>query len=721
MDSAVMVPTGLQEAVEARVVERSEERRRRIELLQEPGGIAMADDPARIATRIDRLSRYHPDVRPVSPAAIAAHEPAAMAAAGAILERIIQTNDLLGVAYLEGGVAAARAVGRITIRDRRGRLAGYGTGSLVSPELLLTNHHVLSEAGTAEPSIVEFDYQDGIDGRPRPLRDLPLDPGRFFLADEGLDIALVAVKASPAQLASFGFNPLVQAEGKAIVGDFVTIIQHPRGEKKQIALRENRIVDVKDLFLHYESDTDPGSSGSPVFNDQWEIVALHHASVAAPGHAELGGIVNEGIRVSRLLAFLRDQRLPSTQQALLDRVFAEQIRLTGTTPREPRPPLDGAASDGAASDGAARPTPAGTARPGHDGWTPDGWTPDGPVPAGTPAEGTPAEGTVRPPSDGTARTLAVTAPFDLYIRCEAADPGRQSPTQEAVSIDPDYSTRRGYDPAFLAGGHRVPLPALHPDLVPLAAVNRSPSPAAGPPYVLPYHHFSVVLNKRRRLAFFTAVNIDGNASVRLRREPDRWTFDPRVPEEHQAGEEIYRANPLDRGHLVRRLDPAWGPSRGVAKLGNDDTFHFTNCAPQHADFNQNQTTWAGLEDYILENADNRDLTVSVFTGPVLADDDDPYRGVQLPRQFWKVVVMVKRTGELSATGYLLSQERLINGLEVVPEDFSYGEYKTFQVPVRRIEGLTRLSFGDLAAADPLDRMEAATTAKEISDPRRIQL
>ncbi|SDK60957.1 DNA/RNA non-specific endonuclease [Nonomuraea jiangxiensis] len=736
--AATTVPAGLREAVEARVAERSDERRRKIELLQEPGGIALADDPARVATRIDRLSRYHPDVRPVSPAALAAGEPAAMAAAGVVLERIIQTNDLLGVAYLDGGVAAARAVGRISIRDSRGRLVGYGTGTLVSPELLLTNHHVLSDAGTAEPSIVEFDYQDGIDGRPLPLQGLPLDPGRFFLADERLDIALVAVQANAAQLASYGFNRLVEAEGKAIVGDFVTIIQHPRGEKKQIALRENRIVDVADLFLHYETDTDPGSSGSPVFNDQWEIVGLHHASVPAPGRDELGGIVNEGIRVSRLLAFLRDQRLPSAQQALLDRVFTQRITLPGATPMEPRPALDGTA-------GSLGPVPAGTARPAADVPTPGGppsatpspagpsptapspagTAPDGTAPGGTTSDGTAwttSTGTSLQASTETARILSVTAPFELHIRCEVAEPGRQSPAQEeAISIDPDYSNRQGYDPGFLAGGHRVPLPLLSPDLVPLAAVNRSPSPAAGPPYVLPYHHFSVVLNKRRRLAFFTAVNIDGNTSVRLRREPDRWSFDPRVAEEEQVGEEIYRANPLDRGHLVRRLDPAWGATRGAAKLANDDTFHFTNCTPQHEDFNQNKTTWAGLEDYILENADNRDLKVTVFTGPVLAEDDDAYRGVQLPRQFWKVVVMVKRSGELSATGYLLSQERLIDGLEVAPADFSYGEYRTFQVPVRRVEGLTGLSFGDLPAADPFDRMETATTAKEISDPRQLQL
>ncbi|MEO3867483.1 DNA/RNA non-specific endonuclease [Nonomuraea sp. B12E4] len=546
-----------------------------------------------------------------------------------------------------------------------------------------------------------WSYQDGLDGRPLPPQGPPLDPGRFFLADERLDIALVAVRASGAQLASFGFNRLVEAEGKAIAGDFVTITQHPRGDKKQIALRENRIVDVEDLFLHYATDTDPGSSGSPVFNDQWEIVALHHASVPVPGREELGGILNEGIRVSRLLAFLHDQRLPAAQQALLDRVFADRVTLPGTTPTQAHPALGGTAPLVLAG---------GTARP----------TPDGPVRAG--AE---SDGTAWPAAGGTARSLAVMVPFDLHIRCEVTDPRGQSPAQEAIAIDPDYSTRVGYDPGFLAAGHRVPLPVLRPGLVPLAAVNRSPS-AADPPCVLPYHHFSVILNKRRRLAFFTAVNIDGNVSVRLRREPDHWSFDPRVAEEEQAGEEVYRANPLDRGHLVRRLDPAWGASRGVAKLANDDTFHFTNRTPQHQDFNQNKTTWAGLEDYILENADNRDLKVSVFTGPVLAEDDEQYRGVQLPRQFWKVVIMVKRNGELSATGYLLSQERLIDGLEVAPEDFSYGEYRTFQVPVRRIEGLTGLSFDGLAAADPFDRMEAAVTrrrspthASSSCDPRPL--
>jgi endonuclease G, mitochondrial len=234
--------------------------------------------------------------------------------------KVIGTEDFLGVGYLEAGVEAARGVGRVVIREN-GQLAGYGTGSLVSPVLLLTNHHVLPSAEVAEGSSVEFSYQDGSDGRPLTPVSFELDPARFFLADEDLDFALVAVRATPEELADFGFNRLIEDDGDGTVGEFVTIVQHPRGEKKQVALRENRIVDVLDSFLHYEADTEPGSSGSPVFNDQWKVVSLHHASVRAPDRTELGGFVNEGIRVSGLRAFIRGRNLSPDEQALVDELF----------------------------------------------------------------------------------------------------------------------------------------------------------------------------------------------------------------------------------------------------------------------------------------------------------------------------------------------------------------------------------------------------------------
>jgi endonuclease G len=279
-----------------------------------------------------------------------------------------------------------------------------------------------------------------------------------------------------------------------------------------------------------------------------------------------------------------------------------------------------------------------------------------------------------------------------------------------IHIDPDYATRQGYDGEFLGSGeHAVPLPSLPRELVPLAATNRLAT--SEPKYLLPYHHFTVVLNKERRLAFVTAVNIDGKLRKKPTRQRDHWFFDPRVPEEEQTGKGVYENNPLDLGHLVRRLDPAWGSSAKAAKLANDDTFHFTNCTPQHKDFNRNKTRWAGLEDYILTNAANLHFKANVFTGPVLADDDDTYEGVQLPRQFWKVATMVKTDRQLSATAYLLSQEHLIEGLRP-REAFSYGAYKTYQVPVAKVEELARLSFG-LTHADPLATRDIGVAAKEL--------
>jgi endonuclease G, mitochondrial len=626
------------EAAARRVAERARERDEHKAVLARPGGLAQADTPERVAKRLDRLSRYY------------GGDPLLETNGGGpakVLEKIINTADFVGARYLDAGVAAARAVGRVNIRDAAGRPAGYGTGSLVSPTLLLTNHHVLPDAETARHSVIEFNYQDGVDGQPLPAEVHPFDPDALFLADEERDFALVAVRATPAELARFGFNRLIEAEGKAIIGEFVTIVQHPRGEKKQVALRENRIVDIPDRFLHYTADTEPGSSGSPVFNDQWEVVALHHASVPVDG-----GFANEGIRISRVCAFVREAPLERSQRALADQIFApERIELAS-----PAPPLQE-----------------------------------------TPHHGN--QVAVVLAGSGLSAAQTITVPIEITVRLGATPP---APAAE-LAVDPDYAARGGYDPGFLA--HPLPLP------VPGAAV------AADASAELRYHHFSVVMHRRRALALFTAVNIDGAQSCPPERGRDRWLLDPRLPASEQTGEDVYRDNPLDRGHLVRRRDPAWGT---WAKAANDDTFHFTNAAPQHHLFNAGRTLWVGLEDYVLDNADALDLRVSVLTGPVLADDDELYRGVRLPRQFWKVVAMVRQDGTPSVTGYLLSQAALLDDLPSV-EEFSYGAYRTFQVPVRRIGELCGLGLDPYVAADPLERLESTPLPRELIRPADLLL
>ncbi|MET9466660.1 DNA/RNA non-specific endonuclease [Streptomyces sp. NPDC006544] len=260
-----------------------------------------------------------------------------------------------------------------------------------------------------------------------------------------------------------------------------------------------------------------------------------------------------------------------------------------------------------------------------------------------------------------------------------------------------FADRTGYDESFL--GTVVPLP--------------KPAAAGIETVVLPYTHFTVVLRPDRRLAASTAVCIDGERLIEDVPRDDAWEFDPRVPETQQAGNDIYRDNSLDRGHLVRRLDPVWGAA-AEGDRANLDTFHFTNAAPQQDFFNQGKELWQGLENHLLDHAAEFDRKLSVFTGPVLHDSDPPYRGIQVPLRFWKVAAFIQ-SGRLAATGYILDQspdlsrdrERAMAGAK--PGDPPpLGPYRTFQVPVSDIVELTGLDFGPLPAADlmPVTRAPA---------------
>ena len=263
--------------------------------------------------------------------------------------------------------------------------------------------------------------------------------------------------------------------------------------------------------------------------------------------------------------------------------------------------------------------------------------------------------------------------------------------EEAPSAE-SLEERRGYDSGFL--GEVVPLPTPSP------ALWERVAPVSGrTDGLLHYTNYSVMMDATRRLAVFAVCNIDGKELRRVRRGRDKWFFDPRMDRAHQVGNELYRSNKLDRGHLVRRLDTAWGTTYEDAQFAQADTFFYTNCAPQHKELNQD--LWLGLEDHILDNADAHDLKVSVFSGPVFRPTDRPYRGFQVPEDFWKVVAMVREeSGELSVTGYILSQVDFMDDLE-----FAFGAYGTYQVPVSQIERLTGLDFGGLKSYDPLAERE----------------
>ncbi|MFM9109835.1 MAG: trypsin-like peptidase domain-containing protein [Prochlorococcaceae cyanobacterium] len=283
--------------------------------------------------RVDALRREGRTFDPQGPGATAAAFPRA-------LERVLDTNDLMGLRFFEQGLRVARAVGRVHIGDGDGDSQGFGTGFLVAPRLLLTNHHVLADADQARHSKVEFNFQEGPSGELQATQCFAFAPQELFLTDPDLDYSLVAVADDDGGLATYGWLPLIADTGKLLVGETVNIIQHPNGEPKQLAIRNNQVVDELELFLHYRTDTDPGSSGSPVFNDQWEVVALHHSGV--PKRNERGEVLtgdgrvwddwmgeqriaweaNEGVRVSRLVSHIRSQTLPPAAEALRQPLLA---------------------------------------------------------------------------------------------------------------------------------------------------------------------------------------------------------------------------------------------------------------------------------------------------------------------------------------------------------------------------------------------------------------
>lgn len=293
-----------------------------------------------------------------------------------------------------------------------------------------------------------------------------------------------------------------------------------------------------------------------------------------------------------------------------------------------------------------------------------------------------------------------------------------SEARDGTHSPEDLADRPGYDPAFL-GRFVVPMP--DPSGVPDLDLAAPSDATAERPFELRYQHFGVLYCCAYRSPVVTAVNIDGGQPFHIKRSRDRWFYDLRIPKEVQIGSEAYSDMGVDRGHIVKRDMPNWGTDPAIVKRANFDTFHLTNCSPQHGRFNRNVQTWLGLEEHLMESSETHGLRLSVFSGPVLRQDLDFIKEHKLflPREYWKVVVMpVDDAGAMRphATAYLLSQGQLIQellqrrGQTEAVEGFVFGEYKTFQVPIRTLETMCGVSFGDLRNFDPLETVETEALA-----------
>lgn len=619
-------------------------------------------------------------------------------------------------------------VGRIVQLDAAGgNPQGFATGFLIAPRLLITNHHVFASADETRNCGVQFAYEK-INGVLSAGPIFTLDTAYFFYANEELDFAIVGVSLTAltagSSLSQFKSLPLIPTTGKILVGQDISIIQYPEGGPKKYGVRDNELLIAPtdaDQFLQYSTDTLPGSSGSPAFNKDWEVVGLHHSGVPDMRNgqiitnagtpwtrgmpdSDIHWIANEGVRVS----------------VICKNLFTAQVKI------EYKPALAQLV------------------------------TTFGENFSKLPAVETQTEATVMNPATsaplsaprGISITVQGTANFYINAAASAAapqpalhvatPPALPVAVEKKLRFDADYAHRPGYKEDFLDDpdqqtGLTVPTPSVE------SARDPELLKKNGGPLLLKYHHYSLVMNKERRLQMWSAVNVDYTPWKRRKERKDfgtdTWIADPRIAGELQIQDQDLYAPALkfDRGHIVRRDDTAWGNTPEEEILANSDSFHFTNSTPQHEQFNRAEFgfhgLWGELENHIKSQASNVGNKMCIFAGPILDNLNDinhDFGGgpIKIPRRFWKVVIVAEEAGTanaaLRAFGFILDQSQAIQ--EFGLEEFALGKFTTFQVSLAGITAAAGVEFpSGVLAADtmpvaPNERKEIKTL-EDVHVPR----
>jgi V8-like Glu-specific endopeptidase len=249
-------------------------------------------------------------------------------------EAIVHQDDTVSIEFLSAALAVGRSVGRIAVPRFEGgkqRILpgdkpwlGNGSGWMIGDGLFITNHHVVNarEVGEARAQAADFDLQGQgstiwFDYDSETSAKSQATITSVVAADPSLDYTILRVNTGAAR------RPLTLNANDVVVLPStylpVNIIQHPRGHPKRIAFRNNLVSGVDGPSLRYFTDTDYGSSGSPVCDDSWRVVALHRGAVQAAGVSFQGKdttYVNFGTVVSKLLEDLKARANPVHEEIL---------------------------------------------------------------------------------------------------------------------------------------------------------------------------------------------------------------------------------------------------------------------------------------------------------------------------------------------------------------------------------------------------------------------
>jgi endonuclease G len=213
-------------------------------------------------------------------------------------QREVSSYDM---AFIQRASQPAAAVCRIELPDQE----AIGTGFLVAKNLILTNYHVIAPYEDSDPQALlgqitlRFGYLTLESGQGAVGQAFKLAPDpllRFKTVKQGLDYALLQIEDSILSVPDL--QPIHFRGSRLPDRDMnIHILQHPEGQTLRVTFSNNGITGVyeRDGLIQYVSDTSVGSSGSPCFNDNWELVAIHHAQVPATFGVKCEGILSQAI------------------------------------------------------------------------------------------------------------------------------------------------------------------------------------------------------------------------------------------------------------------------------------------------------------------------------------------------------------------------------------------------------------------------------------------
>ena len=619
------------------------------------------------------------------------------------LERAIGKNDAVFSNFIELISNAKKKVGRIAVKQGAKPL-GCATGFMVSEQLLLTNWHVFKTIDKVGQSEIQFGYELDVNGNPPgTYTSFRLRSDVFYHSCKELDYCLVAVDpmdvTAKISINEIGYLYLDPTLGK--LGDedkeALNIIHHPDGDFKQLSIRENLFKKITPTAIWYESDTAPGSSGSPVFNDQWQIVALHHMGIAKKNangeyvdkydrvipvennrvdESRIVWVANEGIRTSVILNDIFSKypnhpiintlrkvpsELPVGKNSGTDN--SEQLFITKNNPLMEQK----------------------NNRTGND------------VTISIPASLLENEGTIQVQISHRNPASANKSIHDNETALDAFD-GEEL---KKLEVELDFSKCRGYQPDFL--GVPIPLP------LPGKQLKKFVTKLTGTDsFVLKYYHYSVIHHSVRMMPLISAINVDGDLKKRIDDSvrKDTWLRDNRIDYDVQLDDPYYKKSGFDRGHMSRREDANWGNTAEEAKRNADLTCMHTNACPQVAALNQSKKEglWGKLEKLVLEDGATQEKAktrkISVFNGPVFKETDPVFKGIQVPLDFYKIILWLTEDKNLKATAFRLSQEDLIGDIDFEELDFDKNiEFKEYQCSIKSLETETGLDFSAIIKYD----------------------